>query len=119
MLVAIGILGFVACAISWGMIVPTSKVLFLKLGTLSDMTRRAQPDLYAERIADIDPHNAPKFVHKRITRMLRADLTAFGDIPLRLQQDARNLDRKVHIGLIPGGLYFVGLALWYFLLRAK
>jgi hypothetical protein len=117
MLVVLGTLGFVACALSWFIIVPTSKVLFLKLGTLSDMTRRAQPALYDERVAAIDPHNGPKFVHKRVTGILRADLSAFGDIPIRLQQEARNLDRKVHIGLIPGGLYFAGVAIWYFLLR--
>jgi hypothetical protein len=119
MLLGIGIVGFVACMVSWGVIMPASKLLILKLGTLSDMTRRAQPELYRERIAAIDPHNGPKFVHNRIARMLRADLSAFGDICQRLQHEARNLDRKVHLGLIPAGLYFTGLAIWYFVARGK
>src|SRR5882672_3369036 len=99
------VLGLVAGALSWGIIMPTSRVLILKLGTLSDMAKRAQPELYRERIADIDPHNGPKFVHKRVTRILRADFSAFGDMCVRLHADARRLDRRVHIGMLPFGLY--------------
>jgi hypothetical protein len=118
-MLAIGIVGFIACAVSWGVIMPASKLLILKLGTLSDMTRRAQPELYRQQLQAIDPHHGPKFVHKRITRMLKADLSAFGNISQRLQQEARALDRKVHLGLIPAGLYFTGLTIWYFALRGK
>jgi hypothetical protein len=112
-----GILGLLAGAVSWGVIMPTSRVLILKLGTLSDMARRAQPELYRERIEAIDPHHGPKFQHNRVTRMLRADFSAFGDIPIRLHRDARKLDRKVHIGMIPFGLYLVGVAVWYFFIK--
>jgi hypothetical protein len=110
-----GVLGFLALLLSWGVIMPASRTLILKLGTLSDMARRARPELYRERLQEIDPHDGPKFRHNRVTRMLRADMSDFGEICQRLQQEARKLDRRVHLGLLPIAIYAIGLAAWRFL----
>jgi hypothetical protein len=43
---------------------------------------------------------------------LRADLSGFGEIVQRLQREAKKLDRKAHVALVPVGLYVIALGCW-------
>lgn len=114
-IVVVVALGVVASVVSFLMVAPSSRDLVVKLGTLIDMTKEANPELYGERILPITPFVKGAFVHKRLTKILKADLSSFGELCLRLQRDARKLDRRAHIGMLPFGAYAIGAALWFFL----
>ena len=92
---------------------PVSRDLMLKLGTLVDMTRRANPELFDQRIEPINPFFGKKFKHHRIAPMLKADLSQFGEIPQRLQREAKALDRRAHVAMLPVLAYLLGLGLWF------
>jgi hypothetical protein len=64
-------------------------------------------------LAPISPFVGKQFKHSRLKGILRADLSAFGQICVRLQLEARRLDVKAHVGLIPIAVYFTGLGLWF------
>ncbi|HKU42891.1 MAG TPA: hypothetical protein VJR89_32250 [Polyangiales bacterium] len=90
-----------------------SRDLMLKLGTLVDMTRRANPELFQARIEAINPFVGKKFKHHRIAPMLKADLSQFGEIPQRLQREAKALDRRAHVAMLPVVAYLACLGLWF------
>jgi hypothetical protein len=104
--------GVFAFGLSGALGMPVSRELMLKLGTLVDMTRRADPELFQQRIEPINPFAGKKFKHHRIGPMLKADLSQFGEIPLRLQREAKALDRKAHVAMLPAVAYLAGLGLW-------
>jgi hypothetical protein len=106
-------LGILALMISSSIGMPASRELMIKLGTLIDMTRRANPELFATRVEPVNPFVGKKFLHKRIKGMLRVDLREFGELCQRLQRDARKLDGRAHVGLVPLAVYLAGLGLWY------
>lgn len=105
--------GVIAFGWSGALGMPVSRDLMLKLGTLVDMTRRANPELFEQRIAPINPFVGKKFKHNRISPMLKADLAQFGEIPQRLQREAKALDRKAHVAMLPALAYLVGLGVWF------
>lgn len=92
---------------------PPSRELVLKLGTLVDMARRADPERFRTQLEAISPFVGSEFKHSRIKPILRADLSAFGPICQRLQIEARALDRRAHYGAIPVLVYLAGLGVWY------
>jgi len=112
--VVLGVIAFVLAALL-GM--PPSRELMIKLGTLLDWARRTNPELYAARLAPISPFvdtgTRKTFKHSRLKGVLRADLTEFGEICQRLQREARRLDVKAHVGLVPIAVYVTGLVLWF------
>ena len=114
MLIALGA-GVVASALAGMLFMPVSRELLIKLGTLVDMCRRANPERFAAVLAPHNPFVGGKFVHKRLTAVLKADLGEFGELCQRLQREARALDRKAHIAMWPLALYVVGLGLWFVL----
>jgi len=93
--------GVFAFGLSGALGMPVSRDLMLKLGTLVDMTRRANPELFQQSIEPINPFVGKKFKHQRIGRMLKADLSPFGEIPQRLQREAKALDRRAHVAMVP------------------
>jgi hypothetical protein len=107
------LLGLLAFGIAGAMTLPPSRELTLKLGTLVDMTRRANPQLFRSLIEPTNPFVGRAFKHNRIKGMLRADLSQFGEIPQRLQREARKLDKRAHIGALPAIAYLIGLGLWF------
>lgn len=109
MLVGLGVVAFV---LAGALGIPPSRDLVVKLGTLVDMARRADPERFRAQLEPLNPFVNGKFVHKKITGMLRADLSAFGELCQRLQRDARALDRRAHLGLLPIALYLVGIGAW-------
>lgn len=96
---------------------PASRELMLKLGTLVDWARRENPELYKTQIEPISPFVNGKFVHKRITSMLKADMTPFGEVCVRLQREAKKFDRKAHVAMIPAVAYLLGLGVWFVVRR--
>jgi hypothetical protein len=107
------LVGILAFWLSAALIMPPSRDLMLKLGTLVDMARRADPELFRTNIAPLSPFVGRAFKHSRIKGMLKADLSKFGEICLRLQREARRLDARAHKGMLPGIAYLVGLGLWF------
>ena len=108
-------LGVVASWIAMALTMPASRELMIKLGTLVSWTQRSNPELYRQKIEPINPFVGKTFKHNRITRMLRADLAGFGPICQQLQSEARKLDRRAHIGMLPVVVYLVGAGLWWLL----
>ena len=47
--------------------------------------------------------------------MLRADLSQYGEICQRLQREARQLDRRAHLGMLPAMAYLAAAGLWFVL----
>jgi hypothetical protein len=80
---------------------------------LVDMARRANPELFRSQLEPLSPVVGDTFKHNRIAKMLRADLSEFGEICQRLQREARQLDRRAHFGILPILVYLCGLGLWY------
>jgi hypothetical protein len=108
--------GFVAWLISSALWTPPARELVIKLGTLMDMARRANPELYAARLAPITPFVSPTvFKLQRVTKVLRADVSEFGAICQRLHAEAKRLDRRAHYALIPMIVYALGLGAWLWL----
>ena len=111
--VGLGVLAWLVSSALW---VPPSRELVIKLGTLMDMARRANPELYAARLAPITPFVSPTvFKLQRVTKVLRADVSEFGVICQRLHAEAKRLDRRAHIALVPMILYALGLGAWWLL----
>jgi hypothetical protein len=110
MVVALGLLAFM---LAGALSLPPSKELILKLGTLVDMARRADPERFRTQLQAVNPFVDGAFKHGRIKDILRSDLSAFGELCERLQREARGLDRRAHLGAIPVLAYLVGLGIWY------
>jgi hypothetical protein len=91
--------------------------LVVKLRTLVDMAQRARPELFAAQIAPIDPFADGGVKLPRVTAMLRADLTQFGEVCQRLQREAKRLDRRGHLSILPVLVYALAAGLWYALAR--
>jgi hypothetical protein len=85
----------------------------LKLGTLVDWTRRTNPELFREKIEPINPFVGKSFKHNRIGKVLKVDLSEFGEISQRLQREAKALDRRAHVAMVPALVYLVGLGVWF------
>ena len=109
------VLGAVATLISWAMIIPPSRELVIKLGTLIDMAERGNGELFREQLAPISPVVSGRFVHRNVTRVLKVDFTRYGEVCQRLHREASKLDRRAHIGMLPFGVYLLGAALWWVL----
>ena len=110
-------LGVLAWLVSSALWVPPSRELVIKLGTLLDMARRANPELYASRLAPITPFVSPTvFKMGKIAKVLRADMSEFGEICQRLQRESKKLDRRAHVAMLPMLLYFIGVGVWWFAL---
>jgi len=107
--------GLVAGGLSFSMIAPTSRDLVIKMGTLMDMAERADPQRFATELAPHNPFVDRAFKHNRLTAVLKADLSGFGELCQRLQGDARKLDRRAHIGMLPFLVYLLGVGLWLWL----
>jgi hypothetical protein len=111
--IAAGALTWMLASALW---VPPARELIIKLGTLMDMARRANPELYAARLAPITPFVSPTvFKLQHVTKVLRADVSEFGVICQRLHAEAKRLDRRAHYSLIPVILYALGLGTWWYL----
>jgi len=108
-------LGIIAFGATWGLTLPASRSLVIKLGTLVDMARRANPELFRAQLEQANPFVGTKFKHSRVTAMLRADLSQYGEICQRLQREARQLDRRAHLGMLPAMAYLAAAGLWFVL----
>jgi hypothetical protein len=107
---------FLAWLISSALWTPPARELVIKLGTLMDMARRANPELYAARLEPITPFVSPtSFKLQRVTKVLRADVSEFGVICQRLHREAKKLDRRAHYALAPMILYVLGVGAWWLL----
>ena len=106
-------LGMVASWIAMALTMPASRELMIKLGTLTSWTQRTNTELYKQQVEPINPFVGKVFKHNRITGMLRADLSAFGPICQQLQLEARKLDRRAHVGMLPIVVYLVGVGAWW------
>jgi hypothetical protein len=114
--VGLGVLAWLVSSALW---VPPARELVIKLGTLMDWARRQNPELYASRLAPITPFVSPKvFKMGKINKVLRADLSEFGEICQRLQREGKQLDRRAHVATLPMMLYAIGVGVWWFVLRA-
>jgi hypothetical protein len=110
------VIGLVAMGLSTALWAEPARELVIKLGTLMDWARRTNPELFAARLAPITPFvDAKKFSLARVTPVLRADLSEFGEICLRLQRECKRLDRRGHIALWPILVYMLGLGAWWLL----
>jgi hypothetical protein len=105
--------GVVAFMVSGALGMPVSRELMLKLGTLDDWTRRMNPELYREKIAPITPFVGKQFKHSRLSKMLKADLSEFGDTCQKLQREAKALDKRAHVAMLPALVYLVGVGVWF------
>jgi hypothetical protein len=105
--------GVVAVGISGALGMPVSRELMLKLGTLVDWARRSNPEQFRIQIEPINPFVGRKFKHNRIGPMLKADLTPFGEICVRLQREAKKLDKRAHVAMLPVVAYLLGLGVWF------
>jgi hypothetical protein len=112
-MLVIAILGVLAFGSAAALGMPPSRELMIKLATLLEWASRQDPDLYARQIAPISPFVGKTFKHSRLKGILRADMSGFGEICLRLQHEARRLDARAHFGLIPIAVYLTGLGLWF------
>lgn len=95
---------------------PVSRELMLKLGTLNDWTRRTYPERWREKIEPITPFVGKQFKHSRIAKLLKADLSEFGETCQRLQREAKKLDKRAHVAMIPAIVYVLGLGVWFVVL---
>lgn len=112
-------LGFLAAVAAMAMWIGPARELVIKLGTMRDWARRENPELYARTLHPLS--SAGGSTHsagKRLTLLLRADLSGFGEIVQRLQREARKLDRKAHIAMWPLALYAVVFVGWWLLMRS-
>src|SRR5262245_55117811 len=109
-------LGMVASSLTSSITMPASRELMIKLGTLISWSQRQNPALFREKLEPINPFvgNQFKFVHKRLTSVLRTDFTEFGPICQQLHGECKKLDRRAHIGMIPVGIYVIGVGIWWF-----
>jgi hypothetical protein len=107
------LLGVLAFSVAGALGLPPSRELMIKLGTLVDIARRTNPELFRSRVEPINPFVGKQFKHKFVKPILHVDLTEFGEICQRLQREARKLDVKAHVGLLPIAAYLVGLGLWF------
>jgi hypothetical protein len=105
--------GVVAFMISGMLGMPVSRELMLKLGTLVDWTRRSNPELFRVKIEPISPFVGKAFKHSRISKLLKADLSEFGEISQRLQREAKALDKRAHVAMLPALVYLLGLGVWF------
>jgi hypothetical protein len=104
----------IAAFMASGMLgMPVSRELMLKLGTLVDWTRRTNPELFREKIEPISPFVGKSFKHNRISKMLKVDLSQFGETCQKLQRDAKALDKRAHVAMIPALVYVLGLGVWF------
>ena len=104
----------VAAFMASGMLgMPVSRELMLKLGTLVDWTRRTNPELFREKIEPISPFVGKSFKHSRIAKVLKADLSQFGPTCQKLQREAKALDKRAHVAMIPALVYLLGLGVWF------
>jgi hypothetical protein len=110
MMVVLGVLAFAA---GGALSLPPSRDLVIKLGTLIDWARRTDAERFRTQLEPVNPFVGNAFKHNRIKHILRADLSAFGEICQRLQREARALDRRAHYGAIPVVAYLIGLGIWY------
>jgi hypothetical protein len=113
MLLVALVLGVVASTLTAVLTLPPSRELVIKLGTLVEMARRANPDRFAAQLAAISPFVDGAFKHNRVTGMLRADFSGFGEVCERLQREAKRLDRRAHIGMLPMLAYMAVIGLWF------
>ena len=105
--------GLVAFGAGMSVMWPASSKLIVTLRKLHEAARLGNPELFRSAL---EPHSAiqgGRFVHRQITFMLKADLAPFGEESQALQLEARRLDRRVHYGLIPLGLFALSCLLWY------
>ena len=116
-LVVGGLLGLVAWGFTFGIWGSAARSLVLKLRTLVDMAQRARPELFAAQIEPINPFAGGSLKLPRVTAMLRADLTQFGEVCQRLQREAKRLDRRGHLSILPVLVYAIAAGLWYALAR--
>jgi len=107
--IVFGVLSFLLTAV---LTVPPSRALITTLQDLITAAREANPELFGERLSAIDPFASGSFKHNRITPMLRADLSEFGQECLSLQKKARSLDRRAHIGMLPLVAFALGIGIW-------
>jgi hypothetical protein len=107
------VLGAVALIIAWMLWAPPSRELVIKLGTLLEWAQRTHPELYAARLAPLSPFVGKAYKPNKLMGVLRADMTEFGEVCVRLQREARKLDRKAHYAVIPIAVYLIGLGVWY------
>lgn len=106
-------LGFAAFGLSGFFGMPISRELFLKMTTLVDWTRRTNPQLYAQKIEPISPFAGKVFKHHRVGKLLKADLTEFGEICQRLQREAKQLDKRAHVAILPVVVYVLSAGVWF------
>jgi hypothetical protein len=92
---------------------PVSRELMLKLGTLVDWTRRTNPELFQTKIEPINPFVGKSFKHSRIGKILKVDLSEFGEVCERLQREAKKLDNRAHVAMLPALVYLLGLGVWF------
>src|ERR1700741_2743746 len=85
----------------------------IKVRRVTTWTQRTNPELYRQQVEPINPFVGKTFKHNRITRMLRADLSGFGPVCQQLQLEARKLDRRAHVGMLPIVVYLVGVGAWW------
>lgn len=107
------VFGVVAFSMSGMLGMPVSRELMLKLGTLVDWTRRTDPELFRRQIEPISPFVGKQFKHSRIGKLLKADLSGFGEICQRLQREAKALDKRAHVAMLPALAYLLGLGVWF------
>jgi hypothetical protein len=108
------LVGLVVGTLTTFWILPVSREIVLKLGALIDMAKRSNPELFAQRLEPVNPFVGQKFKHPRMGRVLKADLSEFGELCVRLQREVKKLDLKVHLRMLPAGLYGLGTGIWYF-----
>lgn len=109
------VLGAVASALSFALAFPPAREARIKLGTLIDQAERENPQFFRQHLAPINPFAGGRFDHRRVTGILKADFTHYGEISQRLHRELKKLDRRAHVGMIPFGLYLVGAGLWWWL----
>lgn len=109
----ITLFGVFAFGLSGMLGMPLSREIMLKLGTLNDWARRTNPELYRQKIEPITPFVGKSFKHNRIKKLLKADLSEFGEICQRIQRETKVLDKKAHYAMLPAVAYLLGLGIWF------
>jgi hypothetical protein len=107
------LLGLVAAGLTAALTVPPSLSLVSKLRELIEAARQTNPELFGRSLESLNPFAGGSFKHNRVTGILRADFSGFGEPCLRLQLEARRLDRRAHLGMLPVLLFGIGLAVWW------
>jgi hypothetical protein len=105
--------GVVAFMTSGMLGMPVGRELMLKLSTLNDWTRRTNPELFRTKVEPITPFVGKSFKHYRVGKILKVDLSEFGEVCQRLQREAKALDKKAHLAMIPALVYLLGLGVWF------